>query len=96
MYKKQTDELNELLKQYQSYQQQHLDIERKYNKDIEKLQEELAKTTEESERNRLEESIRVAKEKKKTELSGLDLEQFQKKSTGHPYSVILTNYLLML
>ena len=78
VYKKQTDELNELLKQYQSYQQQHLDIERKYNKDIEKLQEELAKTTEESERNRLEESIRVAKEKKKTELSGLDLEQFQK------------------
>ena len=78
VYKKQTDELNELLKQYQSYQQQRLDIERKYNKDIEKLQEELAKTTEESERNRLEESIRVAKEKKKTELSGLDLEQFQK------------------
>ncbi len=78
VYKKQTDELNELLKQYQSYQQQHLDIERKYNKDIEKLQEELAKTTEENERNRLEESIRVAKEKKKTELSGLDLEQFQK------------------
>lgn len=78
VYKKQTDELNELLKQYQSYQQQRLDIERKYNKDIEKLQEELAKTTEESERNRLKESIRVAKEKKKTELSGLDLEQFQK------------------
>ena len=52
VYKKQTDELNELLKQYQSYQQQRLDIERKYNKDIEKLQEELAKTTEESERNR--------------------------------------------
>lgn len=79
VYKKQTDELNELLKQYQSYQQQRLDIEKKYNKDIEKLQEELAKTTEESERNRLEESIRVAEEKKKTELSGLDLEEFQKK-----------------
>lgn len=78
VYKKQTDELNELLKQYQSYQQQRLEIEAKYNKDIERLQEQLAKTTEESERNRLEESIRVAEEKKKNELSGLDLEEFQK------------------
>ena len=78
VYKKQTDELNELLKQYKSYQQQRLDTERKYNKDIERLQEQLAKTTEENERNKLEESIRTAEQKKKNELSGLDLEEFQK------------------
>jgi hypothetical protein len=78
VYKKQTDELNELLRQYQSYQQQRLEIETKYNNDIQKLQQQLTKSTDEEEKKRLQDSIKVAEEKKKAELSGIDLQEFQK------------------
>ena len=79
VYNKEKEELTKLLQEYQSYQQQRLSIETKYNNDILRLQEELTKATSEEEKKGLEESIRVAEERKKAELSSLDFQEFQEK-----------------
>lgn len=72
------EELNTVLEEYKGFQQQRLEIETKYNNDIQKLQQQLTKSTDEEEKKRLQDSIKVAEEKKKAELSGIDLQEFQK------------------